>query len=245
MKTKRHFAILGLSCGVALLPSVLGGCTGLLAYDDVAGDNCAVGPAALIQPLNIPNKSSASRYKIYIMRGLLNAYSLGLDRLKDELDNLNLDTKIVTWPEWQSAAEGIVQTYQSDPNAPEIILIGHSYGGTDAANVARELAADGVPIRLVFLLDATSPAPITSNVEECIAYYIPTIWGSMFPFLFAGNPPTLEPGNTKTVLTNKIFDEADLGPGVGCANHFSIDVNVLAHDLFIEEVLKIVEADAP
>src|SRR5262245_8109132 len=211
-------------CAVLLIQT---GCIGLLGDDDVQGDNCAVGPATLVQPLDVPSKDSTSRVKIFMLRGLVNTYSLGLDRLAGEMENLNLDPVLVDWPEWEGAAQEIVQAYQSNPDDSEFIFIGHSYGSDDAVNISRYFAQYGVPIKLLFLLDSSAPKGIPSNVEKCIHYYIPTIVGDVMPNIFAGNPVVLDPGNNKTVLVNEVFNEQNFGDGVGCANHFSIDVNIL------------------
>jgi hypothetical protein len=221
------------------------GCVGLWGDDDVQGYNCAVGPATLIQPLDVPSKETTSKVKIFMLRGLVNTYSLGLDRLAGEMENLNLDPVLIDWPEWEGAAQEIVLNYESHPDDSEFIFIGHSYGSDDAVNVSRYFAKYNVPIKLLFLLDSSAPQGIPSNVEKCIHYYIPTIAGDLLPFIFAGNPVTLDPGNKKTILINEVYDVQNFGEGVGCANHFSIDVNIEAHNLIIDEVLKIVKSGKP
>jgi hypothetical protein len=230
---------------VLLTPCMMGGCIGIFGVDDLPPGNCTIGPDAPVQPSVIPSKATASHVKIYMLHGLVDFYSLGLDELADKMRALNLDPVLVKWLEWPDVADDIQQSYTDSNGTDEYILIGHSYGSDDAVNLARALNDRGIPVKLLYLLDASAPPPIPSNVDRCIHYYIPTVAGDVLPNIFAGNPVDLEDGNTKTILTNEMFTEDVFGPGVGCANHFSIDVNILAHNLIIDEVLKIVEGGQP
>jgi hypothetical protein len=244
MSINKRFVRTILSRLILLTPLTLSGCIGLFGVDDLAEDNCAIGPAVPVVPQDIPSKTTASHVKVYMLHGLVDFYSLGLDELADKMRALNLEPVLVKWTEWPAYADEIVQSYTAD-NSMEFILIGHSYGSDDAVNLARALNDNNVPVKLLFLLDASAPPPISPNVDKCIHYYIPTIVGDVLPDIFAGNPVTLEDGNSKTVLENDMFTSDVFGSGVGCANHFSIDVNILAHNLIIDEVLKVVETGAP
>jgi protein-S-isoprenylcysteine O-methyltransferase Ste14 len=222
----------------------LAGCgTGILGRDDVEGDNCSVGSASPFQPSVIPGSAAASRVRIYIFRGLGNTYSLGLDRLASKMNDINLLAGIVPWPTWPSNADEMVAQYAEAPEGFAIVLIGHSYGADDVINTARFLHAQGVPVELLVLLDATSPTTIPSNVSRCVHYYIPTIFGAFWPTIFAGNPVVADSGNAITQIQNIPFTRSNMGPSVGCANHFSIDVNTLAHNLIIQGVLHLVAPD--
>jgi len=173
---------------------------------------------------------------------LYNTYSLGFDRLAAELLGANFSPTIVDWPKWESAAQQIVSENTGPTDDSEYVLIGHSYGADDAVRMARLLNDYDIPVKLLFLLDATSPDPIPENVSLCIHYYEPWPPGDLFPFLFSGNPVVAAPGNSRTQITNLLFTREALGDGIGCANHFSIDVNEHMHNLIMMELIQLVPA---
>jgi len=216
----------------------LSGCgTGLFGEDDVQGLTCSVGSEPPHDASSPASRAATNRAKIFLLRGLNNTYSLGLDELAGDLIDLSLDATLVEWPHWESAALLIAQAYPNWPDGTELMLIGHSYGADDAVRMARLLDERAVPVALLYLLDATDPPLIPANVACCIHLYTPSIFGDLFPDVFAGNPVVLEPLNDQTELTNILFTRQFFGDRVGCANHFSMDVNAFAHKLIIEEVL--------
>lgn len=83
-----------------------------------------------------------------------------------------------------------------------LILVGHSHGADNAIRLAIELDRRGVEVDLLVLLDATTPPAIPESVVNCLHLYRPTVFGSVAPFLFAGNPVKLEAGNDRTRLAN-------------------------------------------
>jgi hypothetical protein len=227
----------------ACLMPCLGGCgEGLFGYDDVLPGSCAVGPTPPFQPQVIPSEGSASRMKISLLRGLDNIYSLGFDRLAEEMQALNLTPTMVAWPFWEDAAKQIVSQYTGPADGSEYILIGHSYGADDAIRIASYMKDYGIDVKLLFLLDATSPPPIPDNVIQCIHYYEPWLPGDLFPDFFSGNPVVADPGNSRTQITNLLFTREALGDGVGCADHFSVDANQLMHNLLLAEVFRLMAA---
>lgn len=222
----------------------LHGCgSGMLGDDDVTLDNCSVGLEQPYKPAAFPASTSADKVQVFLFRGLVNTYSFGLDQLADKLGSMNLPAHMVDWPTWQYVAQNIVEQYPNWPEGTAIVLVGHSYGGDDAIHSARYLNDANIPVDLVILLDATSPNLVPKNVKHCIHFYIPTLWGSFFPTLFAGNPVLPDFWNDTSRVSNYVFIPEFFGEGVGCANHFSIDVNVLAHNLVIEQVLQCIDPE--
>lgn len=223
----------------------LAGCgTGVLGEDDVAGENCSVGNELPVSPPDNPARAAVNRVHVFLLRGLNNTYSLGLDRLASRMRGLNLPAEVVNWPAWETAAQDVVAAYPDWPPGSQIVLVGHSYGADDAIRAARFFQAHDVSVKSLVLLDASAPDPVPSNVERCTHFYIPTIFGDVLPQVFAGNPVVPETGNGATQILNIPFTPDNMGAGVGCANHFSIDVNTLAHNLVISEVLYVVDPDA-
>jgi hypothetical protein len=213
--------------------------TGLFAFDDVSGPNCAEGPGPEKPTLSDPLPESAANARVYLTRGLVAEYSLGMNRLADKLEELGIQTRVIDKPDYEDAQSEIVNTYQESGGTLQFFIIGHSWGSDDAIRIAAELDADDVPIRLVVVLDAGLPPGVSDNVEKCTCYYIPTPAGETAPFVFAGHPISLAPDNSRTVLDNIPFTTETYGDMVGCATHFNVDVNSFAHILIIDEIVGI------
>lgn len=233
--------LLALTTGLTLY---LGACgNGIFGGDDVEPGACALGPTLPLQPQVVPSRDAANQLKIYLLRGLDNVYSLGLDKLASEMGKFNCQPVIVEWPYWDLVVQQIVTDGATSKENAKYMLVGHSYGADDAIRTANVMKEHGMEVQLLFLLDATSPDPIPDNVIHCIHYYEPWLPGDLFPDFFSGNPVVPAPGNTRTKIENLIFSRETLGDGVGCADHFSIDANQLMHNLITTEALKLMTAD--
>ena len=215
-----------------------GGLTGALAFDDINGQNCAVGPGPEKPTLSAPLPESAANARIYLTRGLVAEYSLGMNRLAEKLEELGLHTTVIDKEQYDAARAEIVSSYEESGGALQFFIIGHSFGSDDAIRIAAQLDEDDVPVRLVVVLDAGFPPGVTDNVEKCTCYYIPTPVGETVP-IFAGHPISLAAGNTRTQLENIPFTTETYGDMVGCATHFSVDVNNFAHVLITDEIVGI------
>lgn len=69
----------------------------------------------------------------------------------------------------------------AEKQGARVILYGHSWGGSDAVAVARELKGDGVPVLLTVQVDSVSKlgqddAVIPSNVAQAVNYYQTDGW---------------------------------------------------------------------
>jgi pimeloyl-ACP methyl ester carboxylesterase len=154
----------------------------------------------------------------------------------------NFAPTIVDWPKWETVTRELASQYPGPSDPGEFILIGHSYGADDAVRMARLMNDFNMPVKLLFLLDATSPDPIPPNVELCIHYYEPWPPGDFLPYLLSGNPVVPAPDNTRTQIINLHFNREALGDGVGCANHFSVDVNQLMHNIILKQMFELLSA---
>jgi hypothetical protein len=200
------------------LSLLLSGC-GTLGFDDVS---LRCGPISVPAAAPIA-KDSSSNLETFLLRGLENTYSLGLDEVGDLLHAAGLQAQIVEWPYWQEAGDDILAATNQRGNLSNLVLVGHSFGADDAVRLAKYLAEKAMDVKLIILLDATAPPPIPANVERVIHYYIPTFFGDNWPDTFAGNVVVPEPGNTRTVIENRyarILVDQDVQL---CINHFNID----------------------
>jgi pimeloyl-ACP methyl ester carboxylesterase len=104
-----------------------------------------------------------SRAHVYLLRGLMNIFSLGMDTLADELNRRGVYATVDNHAEWQSLANQAAANYKAGKEGP-IIIIGHSLGADAAMEMANYLGARGVPVALVVPFDGTGSYTASANV---------------------------------------------------------------------------------
>jgi hypothetical protein len=120
--------------------------------------------------------------QVYLMRGLANIWSRGMDQLTELLVAKGVRAEVYNHARWQELAVEAAEKYSKDPNFAPIILIGHSLGANAAVLMAEKLGAAGVPVRLIITFDSLARSndvkvKISSNVEEVLNFYKAKAWG--------------------------------------------------------------------
>lgn len=205
---------------------------GLSACTDLDNNNTAAG---FSRPAAAPN------VKIVLLRGLDDVFSLGLDTLQQVMVNIGLDASVYSGDAWSNVGAQIAAARALETDPPDLVIIGHSYGADDGIRLATYFRTRTIPVRLLILLDATSPPPIPDNVEKCLHLYNLWLPGYLAPGVFSGNPVVAAPGNARTSITNEVVTPNPSNTGVGCVNHFNIDASALIHRRILEEIFSIAE----
>jgi Thioesterase domain len=107
------------------------------------------------------------RAHVYLLRGLLNIFSLGMDTLAEELNNRGVYATVDNHTAWQSLADQAAAKYKAGAEGP-IILIGHSLGANAVMEMAAYLGEKGVPVALVVPFDAAGSYYAASNVARVV-----------------------------------------------------------------------------
>src|SRR5271156_4199786 len=108
-----------------------------------------------------------SRAHVYLLRGLLNVFSLGMDTLADELNRRGVYSTVDNHADWQSLADQAAANYKAGTEGP-IILIGHSLGADAVMEMAAYLGRMGVPVALVVPFDGTQSFAASANVGRVV-----------------------------------------------------------------------------
>jgi len=104
-----------------------------------------------------------SRPHVYLMRGLLNIFSLGMDQLAAQIERDGIDASVYNHSLAETVVVAIVQKYRAGDHGP-YILVGHSLGADAVMTMAQELDSRGVPVALVVPFDGTGSYAAPSNV---------------------------------------------------------------------------------
>ena len=83
-------------------------------------------------------ETAQARAHVYLLRGLMNIFSLGMDSLAEELSKRGVYTTVSNHSECQSLADQAASNYKAGKEDP-IILIGHSLGADAVMQMAAYL----------------------------------------------------------------------------------------------------------
>jgi hypothetical protein len=107
---------------------------------------------------------------VYLMRGLLGIFSLGMDDLATKLRTHGFRADVYGYDVWQSISDQIVERRRSGHAGP-VVVIGHSLGANATYYVADDLNTKGVPVMLAVIFDATERRRVPANVGTFINFY--------------------------------------------------------------------------
>jgi hypothetical protein len=182
-----------------------------------------VGLSAL-QAASSEAATKAPRGSIYLMRGLANVFSLGLDTLNDKLHARGVGSHVLNYASWMSIAGQIEQRYKTDKNALPVVLMGHSFGADATLLLAGELAKRKIPVALIVNFDAVNSIKVPANVRHVVNFYESTGNG-----LALSGAPGFR-GRLENIDVSKVDDTI---------GHLNIEKSPRLHTRAISEVLRV------
>jgi pimeloyl-ACP methyl ester carboxylesterase len=108
-------------------------------------------------------EADMSRPHVYLMRGLLNIFSLGMDQLAAQIARRGIEASVYNHSVEESVVGEIVRKYRAGDHGP-YILVGHSLGADAVMTMAQQLNRSGVPVALVVPFDGTGSYTASANV---------------------------------------------------------------------------------
>lgn len=186
------------------------------------------------EPIPKPRPKPATETKIvadtrvYLLRGLLNIFSLGMDALSDKLNAMGIKAEVFNHDSWPSVASKIIEDYKNGQKGA-VVLIGHSLGADVLFSLTERLDKDGIPVRLVVPFDPTGSYEVTKNVDYLLNFYQLNGFGRR---VAAG------PGFRGELTNMDLSKDESIG-------HGSIDKSIQLHDLTIAKIKKIALGPAP
>ncbi len=172
---------------------------------------------------NCIQSKSGKPGEVYLLRGLANIFSRGLDRMSEEFARVGLGNCVTNHHDWKSLADDIIARSKSNQVNFPVIIIGHSLGANAAPMMATRIGEANVPVAYVVMLDPVLPTEVGRNVKEIVNWYIQK----------KGKDKILSPlPDFKGRLVN--LDVTKYG-----VDHFDIDKSPLAHKTIIEHALKL------
>ena len=115
--------------------------------------------------------SDASGVHVYLLRGVLNIFSLGLDDIAAKLQAQGIRVTITNYLGWSALADEAAAEYRSG-RVRTIILVGHSSGATVLPDMVARLDQLGAPVTLAIGLDSVFRTSLQGHVGRYINFYI-------------------------------------------------------------------------
>ena len=145
--------------------------------------------------------------QVYLLRGWFGVFSTGMDTMAGTLQGNGIQAEALGHLTWRSIAANIVKE-RSAGKTGRIALVGHSQGGNNIIDIARELEKHQIKVDLLITLAPFMQDPVPANVARALNYYQAGGWGS---------PLTADPGFTGELAN---IDVGDFG-----TFHVNIDKN--------------------
>ncbi|MBR0722190.1 hypothetical protein [Bradyrhizobium manausense] len=164
-----------------------------------------------------PSQAAATTH-VYLLRGVLNIFSLGLDTIGARLEAQGIPVTVANFVSWSSLADEAATAYKAG-RIKTIVLVGHSSGATALPDMIAKLNQLGVPVKLAIGLDSVFKTRLSTGAERYINIYI-------------GDGPG-EPVRAASGLRGKLDNVDVRGSGVG---HITIDKNDAIQRRVIAEI---------
>jgi hypothetical protein len=127
-------------------------------------------PVAAVPSHAVP-ASGTNAAHVYLLRGVLNIFSLGLDEIAAKLEAQGIPVTITNYLGWSAVADEAAADYRSG-RVKTIILVGHSSGATVLPDMVARLDQLGAPVKLAIGLDSVFRTSLSGHVGRYVNYYI-------------------------------------------------------------------------
>src|SRR5689334_17506690 len=162
-----------------------------------------------------------SRAHVYLLRGLMNIFSLGMDTLAEELNRHGVYATVHGYSDWPSLADRAAVDFKAGKEGP-IILIGHSLGADAVMEMAAYLGRKGIPVALVVPFDGTKSFAASDNVARVL-----NLTQRDYAYMRGG------PGFHGTLANVDVSSDPSI-------DHINIDKSPRLHTRVVAEVLAVV-----
>lgn len=111
--------------------------------------------------------------EVYLLRGLANVFSRGMDTLGAKMVRSGLDARVYNHGAWRELADNILARAKKKQVSYPIVIMGHSLGANASTSMAKYLGDRGVKVQYVVQFDPTVTTFVGKNVNRVINFYLP------------------------------------------------------------------------
>ncbi|TCK30104.1 hypothetical protein EV667_0190 [Ancylobacter aquaticus] len=176
---------------------------------------CLAFAALMVVGLSAPAhaQSKQNQPRVYLLRGLANIFSLGMDDLAAKLRARGVEASVHSYVDLEILTRTAVEQAKAGKRrASPVIIIGHSLGADAAVTMGNRVTAAGVPVPLVVTFDPVTAMTASSKIGKVVNYY--------------------QAGGSGKAVSGARVENIDL-TGSGALSHFNIDKAAELHNRVI------------
>ncbi|BEV44891.1 hypothetical protein [Afipia carboxidovorans] len=116
-----------------------------------------------------PAGAQAAPGHVYLLKGLANVFSTGLDNYAAELTRRRIPVTVANHTEAASLANEAARLYKAGKGP--IVIVGHSLGGAASTQMAEIMQREGAKVALIVNYGPPGNQVIPGNVARVVNYY--------------------------------------------------------------------------
>ncbi len=158
---------------------------------------------AVPAPAHAQSKPNPNQPRVYLLRGLANIFSLGMDDLAAKMRARGIDASVHSYVDLDTLTRFAIEQATVGKRRPTpVIIIGHSLGADAAVTMGNRVSDAGVPVPLVVTFDPVTPMTASPKIGKVVNYY--------------------QAGGSGKPVAGRQVENIDL-TGAGALSHFNIE----------------------
>jgi hypothetical protein len=109
--------------------------------------------------------------RIYLIRGLANVFSQGMDDLAAKLRQRGYNATVHEYGSWNVIAAEIVGNQKASAGRHRAVVIGHSLGANAVTDIANEVGRQGATVALAVAFDPTVRQQIAGGAQRYVNFF--------------------------------------------------------------------------
>ncbi len=126
--------------------------------------------AAILLGVTVSFGNAHAAGHVYLLRGLANVFSTGLDDLDEKLTKRGITATVHNHLESDTLAEQAAHLQKAGKGP--IVIVGHSLGADAAVSMAERMKELGATVALIVTFGANGKLTAPSNVRRVVNYYL-------------------------------------------------------------------------
>ncbi len=158
--------------GVVLVGLVLAGCQTTAQTNGDGGAAVQMARDAMargdLRSTAAVRRTQAIPPRIYLIRGLANVFSQGMDDLGAKLQARGYNATVHPYGDWSTIAAQIVANQRATGGRHQAVVIGHSLGANAVTDIANAVAQEGATLALAVAFDPTVRQPLAGGAKRYV-----------------------------------------------------------------------------
>lgn len=157
--------------GALVVLAVLAGCQAVEMAAPHGGGPRGQAPAMVAATALDADPVAQSRPRVFLMRGLAQTVSEGVDHLSAKLTRAGYRNSVHGYGDWPAIANAIMAERRAGGGSAGAVVVGHSLGANSVVALVNALAQSNVEIDLAVTFDPTVDLVVEGGVRRFLNFY--------------------------------------------------------------------------